>query len=79
MTPACGPRLPAAGALGRLEEDGERLSSCSSLSDANEGIGEPGVTQLGHFRWSICNWTPRSFVPSSVSSGAPRFCEPAPW
>jgi hypothetical protein len=41
-------------------------------------MGDPGFTQLGHLRWAIWNWMPLFFAPSCVSSGAPRFDEPAP-
>src|SRR5919202_4199207 len=50
----------------------------ASPSDEKTGIGEPLLTQLGHFRWAIWNATPLCFEPSAVRSGAPRFEEPTP-
>src|SRR2546430_1957382 len=44
----------------------------------NDGIGEPGLTQLGHSRCETWNWTPFFFAPSAERSGAPRFEEPVP-
>ena len=52
--------------------------SGATLKPVNGGIGDPGVSQLGHLRWSIWNWTPRFFVPSAVRSGAPSVPEPCP-
>src|SRR3954454_3970604 len=57
------------------------MASCLSRlspSDSNFGIGEPGFTHDGHFRWSTWNWRPRLRVPIDVRSGAPRFDEPVP-
>src|SRR5689334_13470367 len=54
------------------------LRRLSSPREANCGIGEPGLTQLGHWRWSIWNWMPLFFAPSALRSGAPRFELPVP-
>src|SRR5204863_3479153 len=55
-------------------------NSCRRLSpsEANFGIGEPGFTQDGHFRWRTLKSTPRLRVPIAVRSGAPRLDEPVP-
>ena len=42
------------------------------------GTGDPGLTQLGHLRWSIWNWIPFPCAPISLRSGAPRLDEPVP-
>src|SRR5215212_4284616 len=49
-----------------------------SPSAAKDGIGEPLLTQLGHFRCSTWKLIPLFLSPSSVSSGAPRFRPPSP-
>src|SRR5438105_15798910 len=54
------------------------LRRFASPSEANFGIGEPGLTHDGHLRWRIWKSIPRRFVPMSVKSGAPRFEEPVP-
>ena len=46
--------------------------------EANFGIGEPGVTQDGHWRCLIWKLMPRLRVPMFVRSGAPRFDDPVP-
>src|SRR3954454_11402378 len=50
--------------------------SCWSEKPAKLGIGEPGVLHDGHFRWSICHWSPRFLFPSSVRFGAPNWAPP---
>ena len=70
-----GPRLLRA--LRGFEED-RRWRRRFSPREANFGIGEPGFTQDGHFRWSIWNWMPRFLEPIAVRSGAPRFDDPLP-
>src|SRR5438046_1672415 len=69
-----------AGYFGPLEFS-RKIASCVSRllpRDANFGIGEPGFTHDGHFRWLTWNWMPRLRVPMFVRSGAPRFDEPVP-
>src|SRR5215204_5475077 len=56
----------------------ESLRRLSSPRAAKGGIGEPGLTQLGHFRWSIWNWMPLFWAPSALRSGAPRLAAPVP-
>src|SRR5919199_2968640 len=50
----------------------------ASPSGAKTGIGDPLLTQLGHFRCAIWKAIPLFFEPSAVRSGAPRFEEPTP-
>src|SRR5437763_16177709 len=38
---------------------------------ANEGIGEPLLTQRGHLRWAIWKAIPLFFAPSALRLGAP--------
>ena len=39
---------------------------------AKDGIGLPGLTHEGHFRWAIWKAIPLFLEPSSLRSGAPR-------
>ena len=52
-----------------------------SPSEANDGMGEPGVPRDGHFRWvrwAIWNRMPRWRRPIAVSAGALRLLVPEP-
>src|SRR5215208_1614524 len=83
---ARGPRYPQENAHGsqcyfgpfEASRNAASLRRLSSPRAAKGGIGEPGLTQLGHLRWSIWNWMPLFLAPSALRSGAPRFVLPVP-
>src|SRR5579884_3226990 len=50
----------------------------SSPRPANDGIGVPGFTHAGHFRWFIWKVMPLFFAPSALRFGAPGKPPPVP-
>ncbi len=69
---------PSLWPLRGLEEDRELRAALASPSDANDGIGEPGLTHDGHLRCVIWKSTPRFLLPIALRSGAPRLEAPTP-
>src|SRR5262249_3746448 len=54
------------------------LRKFASPNAANDGIGEPLFTQLGHLRCAIWKAIPLFFAPSAVRLGAPSSAPPTP-